>query len=97
MATPGLVSARLVTVEIAESGVSKERIWVLLSNDAACLPGAELISDRFFSTIGAPIERGRSLPPAGFGTSRTTCQPGKVMAIVREDRTIDTRRKVERS
>ena len=79
MATPGLVSARLVTVAIAESGVAKDRIWVFLSNDDACLPGAELISDRFFSTIGAPIARGRSLPPAGFGTSSTTCQPGKAV------------------
>jgi hypothetical protein len=77
MATPGFVSARLVTVEIAESGVANERICVLLSIDDACLPGAELISERFFSTIGAPIARGRIWPLIGFGTPSTRCHPGK--------------------
>jgi len=58
MATAGLISARLVTVETAESGAESERSCDVLINDDACLPGAEYISDRFFSTIGAPKARG---------------------------------------
>jgi len=77
MATPGLISAKLVTVEIVESGASNERICVLFSKAAACLPGAELISERFFSTIGAPMVRGRMLPLTCCGTSRIRCQPEK--------------------
>jgi hypothetical protein len=58
IAIAGFVSARLVTVEIADKGAAKDLRWVVLISDDACLPGAEYISERFFSTIAAPNARG---------------------------------------
>ena len=58
MATAGFVSERLVTVEIAERGAAKDLRCVVLINDAACLPGAESISERLLATNGATKGRG---------------------------------------
>lgn len=60
IAIAGFVSARLVTVEIADNGAANDLRWAVLISEDACLPGAEYISERFFSTIAAPNTRGSS-------------------------------------
>ena len=75
MATAGFVSERLVTVEIADRGEAKDLKCVVRVRDAACRPGADRISDRFFSTIGAPAALGSKPLVLGFGTARLRCHP----------------------
>jgi hypothetical protein len=58
IATAGFVSARLVTVEIADNGAANDLRCAVLISDDACLPGAECISERFLSTSVAPKARG---------------------------------------
>ena len=62
-------------MEIADSGAAKDLKWVVRVRDAACRPGAERISERFFSTIGAPTARGSKPLGLGFGTARLRCHP----------------------
>lgn len=75
IATAGFVSARLVTVAIADRGAASDLKCVVLIKVAACLPGAELSSDRFLLTSGAAEARGKIEFLASVGTSRTSCQP----------------------
>lgn len=67
---PGLVSARLVNVEMAESGPDNDRRFLVRKKLAACRPGAEWSSERFLATNGAFGGLGR-IPASCLGTERS--------------------------
>lgn len=80
----GAVSARLVTFPTADNGAARDLKSVDLTKHAACLPGAEWISDRFFCRRLETGVRGRMVFGPGFGTSRTNCHPARSKQVKRK-------------